>query len=56
MYIVIDVTQTGIHTAEPLVPGSSHLEVEIDIAKLNKYKPVGSDQISAELIQAGGET
>jgi hypothetical protein len=41
--------------AEPLVPGPNRLEVEIVIAKLNKYKSPGSDQISAELIQAGGE-
>jgi hypothetical protein len=40
---------------EPLVPGPSHLEVEIAIAKLKKYKSPGSDQIQAELIQAGGE-
>jgi hypothetical protein len=31
-----------IHTAEPFVP------------ELKKYKSPGSDQISAELIQAGG--
>jgi hypothetical protein len=41
--------------AEPLVPGPSHLEVEIAIAKLKKYKSPGGDQIPAELIQAGGE-
>jgi hypothetical protein len=29
--------------------------VEIALAKLNKYKSSGSDQIPAELIQAGGE-
>jgi hypothetical protein len=45
-----------LHTAEPLVPGPSHLEVEISIAKLKKYKSPGSDQILAELYQAGGET
>jgi hypothetical protein len=45
-----------IHTAEPLVPGPSHLEVEISIAKLKKNKSQGSDQIQAELYQAGGET
>jgi hypothetical protein len=28
-------------------------EVEIAISKLNKYKSPGSDQILAELIQAG---
>jgi hypothetical protein len=31
---VTDVRQTEIHTAEPLVPGPSHFEVEICIAKL----------------------
>jgi hypothetical protein len=41
--------------AEQLVPGPSRLEVEIAIAKLKKYKSPGSDQIPAELIQAGGE-
>jgi hypothetical protein len=38
--------------AEPLVPGSSRLEVEIAIAKLKKCILPGSDQIPAELIQA----
>jgi hypothetical protein len=51
---VNDVRQIEVHTAEPLVPGPSRLEVEIDIAKLKKYKSPGSDQIPAELIQAGG--
>jgi hypothetical protein len=50
-----DVRQIEVHTAEPLVPGPSRLEVEIAIAKLKKYKSPGSDQIPAELIQAGGE-
>jgi hypothetical protein len=50
-----DVRQIEVHTAEPLVPGPSCLEVEIAIAKLKKYKSPGSDQILAELIQAGGE-
>jgi hypothetical protein len=52
---VSDVRQIEVHTAEPLVPGSSRLEVEIAIAKLKKYKSPGSDEIPAELIQAGGE-
>jgi hypothetical protein len=52
---VSDVRQIEVHTAEPLVPGPSRLEVEIAIAKLKKYKSPGSDQIPAELIQAGGE-
>jgi hypothetical protein len=38
------------HTAEPLVPGPSHLEVEVAIAKLKEYKSPGSNQIPAELI------
>jgi hypothetical protein len=41
--------------AEPLVPVPSHLEIEIAIAKLKKYKSPGNDEIPAELIQAGGE-
>jgi hypothetical protein len=45
-----------IHTAEPLVPETSPSEVEIAIARLKKHKSPGSDQIPAELIQAGGET
>jgi hypothetical protein len=52
---VSDVRQIEVHTAQPLVPGPSRLEVEIAIAKLKKYKSLGSDQIPAELIQAGGE-
>jgi hypothetical protein len=46
---VSDVRQTEIHTDESLVPGPSHLEVEISIAKLKKYKSPGSDHILAEL-------
>jgi hypothetical protein len=49
-----DVRQIEVHTAEPLVPGPSHLLVEIAIVKL-KCKLPGSDQIPAELIQVGGE-
>jgi hypothetical protein len=52
---VSDIWQIKVHTAEPLVPGPSRLEIEIAIAKLKKYKSSGSDQIPAELIQAGGE-
>jgi hypothetical protein len=50
-----DVRQMEVHTAEPLVPSPSHLEVTIAIAKLKKYKSPCSDQILAELNQAGGE-
>jgi hypothetical protein len=52
---VSDVRQIEVHTAEPLVPGSSRLEMETAIAKLKKYKSPCNDQILAELIQAGGE-
>jgi hypothetical protein len=54
VYNVSDVRQIEVPMAEPLVPGPSSLEVEIAIAKLRKYKSPGSDQIPAELIQAGG--
>jgi hypothetical protein len=56
MHNVSDVRQIKVHTVELLVSGSSCLEVEITIAKFKKYKSPGSDQILAELIQAGGET
>jgi hypothetical protein len=52
---VSDVTQIQIHTAEPRVRDPSPSEVEIAIAKMKRYKPPGSYQIPAELIQAGGE-
>jgi hypothetical protein len=50
-----DVRQIKIHTAEPLVPDSSSIEVETVIAKLKRYKSPGSDQIPAELIQESGK-
>jgi hypothetical protein len=50
-----DVRQIEIHTNEPLVPELSPLEVEISIANLKSYKSPGSNQIPAELIQAGGK-
>jgi hypothetical protein len=56
VHTVSNVRQIEIHTAEPLVPDPSSLEVEIAITKLKKYKSPGSYQISAELIRAGGET
>jgi hypothetical protein len=52
---VSDVRQREIQTAEPLVPDPSPFDVAIAIAKL-KYKYPGSDQILAEMIQAGSET
>jgi hypothetical protein len=53
---VSDVRQIEMHTAEPLVPGPSHLEVDISAATFKKYKSPGSDKIPAELYQAGCET
>jgi hypothetical protein len=39
-----------------VVPYPSPFEVKIAVAKLKSYRLLGSDQILAELIQAGGET
>jgi hypothetical protein len=52
---VSDVRQIEVHTAEPLVHGPRHLEVEIVIAQLKKYKSPGSEHIPAELIQTRGK-
>jgi hypothetical protein len=49
------VRQTEMHRAEPLVPEPSASEAEVAIGKLKIYKSPGVDQITAELIQAGGE-
>jgi hypothetical protein len=37
VHIVSDVRQIGVHMAEPLVPGRCRREVEITLAKLEKY-------------------
>jgi hypothetical protein len=47
---VSDVRQIEVCIVEPLVHPPIHLEVEIAIAKLKKYKSPGSDQILTELI------
>jgi hypothetical protein len=39
-----------------LVPEPSPVKVEIAIGKWRSYKSPGTDQIPAELIEAGGET
>jgi hypothetical protein len=51
-----DVRQMVIHTAEPFVPEPNLVELEIAIEKLKSYKSPHTDQIPAELIEAGGET
>ena len=53
---VSDVRPAEIHTAEPLVPEPSALEVELPIEKLKSHISPGIDQIPAELIKAGGST
>jgi hypothetical protein len=56
LYEVHDVRQMDIHTAEPLVPEPSLVEVETAIGNLKRYKSPGTDQIPAKLLKAGGET
>jgi hypothetical protein len=56
VHSISDVRQIEIHTVEQLLHHPSPFEDEIAVAKLKKYKLPGSDQIPAELIQAGGET
>jgi hypothetical protein len=56
MYIgVIDVRQIEIQAAEPLVHDISPFVVETAIEKFKKYKSPDSNQIPAEVIQAGIE-
>jgi hypothetical protein len=47
---ISDIRQIEVHTAGPLLPGPTHLEIEIAIAEMKKCKSPGSDQILAELI------
>jgi hypothetical protein len=49
------IRQTEIHTAEPFVAEPSAAEVEVAIRNLTRHKAPRSDQISAEMIQAGRE-
>jgi hypothetical protein len=49
------IRQTEIHTTELIFPEPSAAEVEFDIRNMKRYKAPGSDQIPAELIQAGGK-
>jgi hypothetical protein len=56
MHSVNDVRQREMRTTEPLVSEPSSFEVELATEKLKRYKSPGTDQIPAELIQAGGTT
>jgi hypothetical protein len=53
---VIDVKQTEIHTAEPLVPELSDFEFMMAIEKLKRHKSPATYQFPVELIKAGGCT
>ena len=53
---VVEVRQAEMHTAEPLVPGTSAFEVELAIEKLKSHKSPSIDQIPPELIKVGGRT
>jgi hypothetical protein len=50
---VNDIRKTEIHTAEPLVPELSASEVEMAIEEVKRNQSPGTDQIPAELINAG---
>jgi len=53
---VIEVRPAEIHTAEPLVHEPNASEFELVIEKRKSHKSPGTDQISTELIKAGGKT
>jgi hypothetical protein len=43
-------------TAEPLIPEPGYFKADITIGKLKIFKSLGIDQITPELIEAGGNT
>jgi hypothetical protein len=49
---ISNVIQIEIHRTDPIVPDHSTLDVEIPIAKLEKFKLKDSEQIPAEFIQS----
>jgi hypothetical protein len=53
--MVSNIRRTEIHTAEPLVPDTSPSEIKIAITNLQNKESPGSNQIPAEVIQAGSE-
>jgi hypothetical protein len=52
----VNVRQTHIHTAEPLVPELSAFEIVMAIEKLKRHKSQGIYQIPTEIMKAGGRT
>jgi hypothetical protein len=52
---VSDIRQTEVRTAESVISDPSPSKFKIAITKSKKYKSPSSDEILAELIQAGGE-
>jgi hypothetical protein len=50
-----DIRQIKLRKTQILISDPSTPEIEIVIAESKKYKSLVSDQIPAELIQAGGE-
>jgi hypothetical protein len=48
-----DVRHPEIHTAKPLVSKVSVFTIQMASEKLKRYKPLHTDQISAETIKAG---
>ena len=52
---VNEVRQTGICTAEPLVPEPSAFQVEMANEKLERHTSPGIGQIPAEMVKIGGE-
>ena len=51
---VINVRQTEMHTAEPVVPEPCAYNIDMAIGKLKGHKSPGVDQIPAEVIKARG--
>jgi hypothetical protein len=51
---VNDVIQTEIHTTKPHVPEMSVFEFQLFIEKLKSHISPGIDQITLELVKAGG--
>jgi hypothetical protein len=43
VYYICEIKQIETYTAGPLVPGLSHIDFHISIAKLENYKSPGSD-------------